>query len=207
MNDTPTDHQQAVALFRYGLIADLLLLPPGTQGLYARIQAKAERDYVIPGTTRTRVAPETLRDWLKRYRKGGFDALLPKPRADRGRPRALPAAVVDALLGIKEGNPALSVQLVIREARALPDGRYTIGIRPHHVRPSESGGQPVAMEGEVLVTEISGSESVIHFRLADRVWVSQSHGIHAIEVGEHARLFADVGKALLFGADDRLVAG
>lgn len=121
MNDTPSDHSHAVALFRYGLIADLAQLPPGTKGLYARIQAKADRDYVIPGSTRTRVAPETLRDWLKRYRKGGFDALLPKPRADRGRPRALPAAVADALLGIKEGNPALSVQLVIREARELPD--------------------------------------------------------------------------------------
>ncbi len=121
MNDTQTDHRHAVALFRYGLIADLAQLPPGSKGLYALIDQKAEREYTIPGTTRTRVAPETLRDWLKRYRRGGFDALLPKPRADRGRPRALPAAVADALLGIKEGNPALSVQLVIREARELPE--------------------------------------------------------------------------------------
>jgi transposase InsO family protein len=42
---------------------------------------------------------------------------MPKPRADRGRSRSLPAAVVDVLLEIKEGNPKLSVQLVIREAR------------------------------------------------------------------------------------------
>ncbi len=92
------------------------------------------------------------------------------------------------------------------KARALPDGGYTIGIRPHHIRPAESGGQPVPIKGEVLVTEISGSESIVHFRLADRAWVSQSHGIHAIEVGEHARLYADVSKAMLFGSDDRLVA-
>jgi transposase InsO family protein len=121
MNDALSDHRQAVALFRYGLIADLAQLPPGTKGLYALIQAKAERDYVIPGSTRTRVAPETLRDWLGHYRRGGFEALLPKPRADRGRPRALPPQVVDVLLGIKEGNPALSVQLVIREARDHPE--------------------------------------------------------------------------------------
>lgn len=121
MNDTPTDHRQAVALFRYGLIADLAQLPPGTQGLYARIQTKADCDYAIPGTTRTRVAPETIRDWLKRYRNGGFDALLPKPRADRGRPRALPPQVVEVILGIKEGNPKLSVQLVIRQARDHPE--------------------------------------------------------------------------------------
>ncbi|HMB47427.1 MAG TPA: ABC transporter ATP-binding protein, partial [Afifellaceae bacterium] len=77
----------------------------------------------------------------------------------------------------------------------------------HHIGPAQTGNQPVAIEGEVLVTEISGSESVVHFRLADRAWVSQSHGIHAIEVGEHARLYADVGKAMLFGTDNRLVAG
>jgi len=121
MNDTRSDHQQAVALFRYGLIADLAQLPAGSKGLYALIDQKAEREYTIPGSTRTRVAPETIRDWLKRYRRGGFDALMPKPRADRGQPRALPPQVADLLLGIKEGNPKLSVQLVIREARGHPE--------------------------------------------------------------------------------------
>ena len=118
MNDTPVDLRHAVALFRYGLIADLVHLPPGTKGLYRRLEEKAAREYTIPGSSRTRVAAETLRDWLKRYRDGGFDALLPKPRADRGTPRALSAAVTDQLLAIKEANPALSVRLVIAQARA-----------------------------------------------------------------------------------------
>ncbi len=121
MNDSDADHRQQVALFRYGLIADLVRLEPGSKGLYAKIAEKAAGEYTIPGTTRTRVAAETLRDWLKRYRRGGFDALLPKPRADRGQSRSLPASVVDVLLGIKEGNPALSVQLVIRETRQHPE--------------------------------------------------------------------------------------
>ncbi len=124
MKDTDTDHRHAVALFRYGLIADLVHLPPGTEGLYRRLEEKAAKDYRIPGTRRTRVAPETLRDWLKRYRKGGFDALMPKPRTDRGRSRTLPAPVADRLLAIKEANPKLSVKLVIQQARAcaeIPD--------------------------------------------------------------------------------------
>jgi len=118
MNDHDNDRRREVALFRYSLIADLVRQELGTQGLYAKIEEKAAVEYTIPGTTRTRVAAETIRDWLKRYRRGGFDALLPKPRADRGQSRSLPAPVVDVLLEIKEGNPALSVQLVIREARA-----------------------------------------------------------------------------------------
>jgi transposase InsO family protein len=121
MHGPDTDRRHSIALFRYGLIADLLQPSPDDQGLYARLAAKAALDYTIPGSTRTRVAAETLRDWLKTYRRGGFDALLPKERADRGQARALPAAAVEALLAAKEGNPKLSVQLVIREARKGAD--------------------------------------------------------------------------------------
>ena len=127
MSNTPVDLRHAVALFRYGLIADLVHLPPGTKGVYRRLEEKAAREYVIPGSSRTRVAAETLRDWLKRYRDGGFDALLPRPRADRGTPRAISAAVAEQLLSIKEDNPALSVRLVIAQARAsrvVPEGQH-----------------------------------------------------------------------------------
>ena len=118
MSDTPKDLSHAIALFRYGLIADLVHLPPGHRGLYQRLQEKAAGEYTIPGSPRTHVAAETLRDWLKRYRKGGFDALLPRPRADRGRARALPPELAQQLLDIKEDNPKLSVRLVIQAARA-----------------------------------------------------------------------------------------
>ena len=117
MSDPIPDLAHQVALFRYGLIAGLARLPPGTPGLYRRLRAIAAEEHQIPGSSRTRVAAETLRDWLKRYRRGGFEALLPKPRADRGQSRSLPPEVVDVLLEIKEDNPKLSVQLVIREAR------------------------------------------------------------------------------------------
>jgi len=125
MNDTAEELRHEIALFRYGLIADLVHLPPGTKGLYGKLEHKAVKDYAIPGSSRTRVAAETLRDWLKRYRKGGFAALVPKPRADRGHSRRLPPEVVEALLASKEGNPKLSVRLVIEEARAngrVPEG-------------------------------------------------------------------------------------
>lgn len=118
MTDPSTDLRHAIALFRYGLIADLVHLPPGTKGLYQRFAEKTAAQYTIPGSTRTRVAAETLRDWLKRYRAGGFDALLPQPRADRGQSRALPEAVVDLLVTLKEDQPRLSVPLLIRAARA-----------------------------------------------------------------------------------------
>lgn len=110
-------HADAVALFRYGLIADLRELRPGDRSLHVRLHEKADREYEIPGTTRRRVAAETLRDWLYAYRRGGFDALKPRPRRDRGHARALPQSVADALCALKEEYPAFSVAMIITAAR------------------------------------------------------------------------------------------
>jgi transposase InsO family protein len=118
MKHSDSEHRHAVALFRYGVIADLVRVEPGAEGLYQRIAEKAARDYLIPGTTRTRVAAETIRHWLKRYRAGGFDALCPKPRADRGRPRKIPDDIADLLIAIKEQHPKLPVRAVIEHAKA-----------------------------------------------------------------------------------------
>ena len=114
---TSPSHVEAVALFRYGLIADLLHLPPGHRSLHARLREKADREYAIPGSARRRVAAETLRDWLYAYRRLGFDALKPRPRRDVGHTRALPQAVADQLCALKEAHPAFSVAMLIATAR------------------------------------------------------------------------------------------
>ena len=72
------------------------------------------------------MAPNTIRRWVRHYRQGGFEALRPKPRADRGRSRSIPEQVADVLKGIKEANPRLSTRLVIAEAREkglVPEGQ------------------------------------------------------------------------------------
>jgi putative transposase len=55
MKDPDTDHRHEIALFRYGLIADLVHLSPGAKGLYRRLEDKAAKDCAIPGSTRTRI--------------------------------------------------------------------------------------------------------------------------------------------------------
>ena len=104
---------QAVALFRYGLIAEFLHQPTNQPGLYQRLRHKASQDYQIPGSLRRRVAAETLRHWIKDYKRGGIDALKPKPRNDLGRSRALPQPLADQLLSLKEEQPHLSVAQLI----------------------------------------------------------------------------------------------
>ena len=117
MNEQPDKRQEEVALFRYGMIADLVHLKPGTPGIYQRIKDKAKQVGPIPYSRKNRMAAETIRHWLKLYRKGGFDALRPKTRTDAGSCRRMPQVVADRLLSIKEQNPVLTVKQVIAAAR------------------------------------------------------------------------------------------
>jgi len=121
MKDDDERLRQDIALFRYGLIADLLRLEGARSGLFAKLDEKAKQTYTIPGSRRTTVAAETMRGWLTAYRQGGFDALVPKPRSDTGTSRTIPRAVQDILLDIMERNDDYTVGLVIGEARKHPD--------------------------------------------------------------------------------------
>jgi len=118
MTEQSQSPETQIALFRYGLIADLIHLPRGKGSrLYAKLREKAALEYTIPGTHRTRVEVETIRDWLGQYRRGGFDALKPKPRSDIGACRSIPQEVVDVLVSLKEEHPSYSVAMVLDEAR------------------------------------------------------------------------------------------
>ena len=117
MNDSHDDLRQEIALFRYGVIADLVHLPVGAPGTGALMRAKAEQSYTIPGSDRTRVAANTIRGWVKLYRRGGFDALYPRPRTDRGQPRRLAPEVAERLVALKTENRARSVRAIIKMAR------------------------------------------------------------------------------------------
>ncbi len=93
-----------------------------------------------------------------------------------------------------------------------PDASYTVAIRPHFVIPrNESGGNTVRVKGRVLVTELSGSESVAHFEItsesAASVWVSQSHGVHAYRIGETHEFFVDVSQCLYFTPSGERIGG
>jgi glycerol transport system ATP-binding protein len=90
-------------------------------------------------------------------------------------------------------------------AASLNDGNYIIGLRPHAVFPVANGGEKVEIPGKVLITEISGSESVVHFEHAGHGWISQAHGVHAFNVGDTASFYFDAGQALYFTPDGQRI--
>ncbi|HVK32425.1 MAG TPA: ABC transporter ATP-binding protein [Burkholderiaceae bacterium] len=105
----------------------------------------------------------------------------------------------------KQGDQILLGDVVRWPApRSLPEGALTVGLRPHHVAPAGGAGVPVS--GKVLISEISGSESVVHFALAGTTWVSLAHGVRSHPVGADAAFALDVSQCLYFGADGRRLA-
>src|SRR4029077_19855537 len=96
---------EKIALFRYGLIAPLVLetLPRGE--LTRRAQQLAARLYDFPHSTRRQVSVDTLLDWTLRYRRNGLAALSPQPRQDLGQARAVPPEGATPTERLKRESP------------------------------------------------------------------------------------------------------
>lgn len=109
------DKTEKIALFRFGLIAPLVLetLPRGE--LTRRAQEIAARHYDIPHSGRRSLSVDTLLDWALRYRQDGFPALSPKPRQDRGQARAVPPETAALIERLKRENPHRTGTALLRE--------------------------------------------------------------------------------------------
>ena len=81
------DIRESIALKRFEIISPVLAEPTRAQNEYFRQQAEREHPFPHYGLRKVRVS--TMKTWLKKYRKDGFDALKPKSRADGGRPKRL----------------------------------------------------------------------------------------------------------------------
>ncbi|HEU0031715.1 MAG TPA: DDE-type integrase/transposase/recombinase [Kofleriaceae bacterium] len=118
----PSDHAEAVALFRAEIIGALSRRELTRGELAAAIRALSKNKYRPPGCKVSKqFGISTLERWLYAYRRGGLEALRPSPRSDRGRARDLTPEQRDLLLEIRREHPTASVPLVIRTLVA--DGR------------------------------------------------------------------------------------
>ena len=87
----------------------------------------------------------------------------------------------------------------------IKDGNYKVGIRPHNITTYKEGNNSVEIKGKVLISELSGSESLIHFRNSDSDWVSLSNGTHQMNVGQEAKLHMNVDEFMYFDENNKLV--
>jgi len=90
--------------------------------------------------------------------------------------------------------------------KKIKDGDYTIGIRPHNVTVKKTSTNSVEIKGKVMISELSGSESLIHFKYGQSNWVSLSSGSHKINIGDEMKLYMNVDECLFFDQNNRLVS-
>ena len=105
------DRRQAEALFRYSLIRELAdpQLRPRRRGVMTR--ALAELEHVRDDGGRVRVSPATLRRWLRQWRKGGYQGLLPGLKL---QPNRTPAEILEAAFTLKREAPDRTAAQVAR---------------------------------------------------------------------------------------------
>src|SRR6059036_1045326 len=106
---------EKVALFRYGLIATLVLERLSRGELMRRARELAALHYDIPSSARTTISVGTLLKWARRYRKGGLDALCPQRRKDRGRSRVISPQLAELIERLKRENPHRTGTTLLRE--------------------------------------------------------------------------------------------
>src|SRR5213594_2400808 len=108
------DDKQAVALWRLGVLGPLASarLDHGDRRRY--FEEAAARTHERPDGTRVRLSTRTIEAWYHAHRRGGFQALFPRDREDRGRSRAISAELAESILRVKRERPRRSIRRIIR---------------------------------------------------------------------------------------------
>src|SRR5690606_15508873 len=105
--------RQALANFRYGLIAPLVSrkLESGEQmNLMREITSHM---YTYPDGQEKKVSLRTLERYVKAYRLGGWEALLPAVRADKLQSREIADDVLQKAIALKKEQPGRSIRQII----------------------------------------------------------------------------------------------
>ena len=106
---------RAVALFRYSLVREAADPGLSTRQRGRLVRELAARPHAGPFGEPVRVSRPSLDRWIRAWRAGGFDALMPPARQVTAR---TPAEVLALAAALKRENPARTAAQVARILRA-----------------------------------------------------------------------------------------
>lgn len=123
---SPKSHQEAVAVFRHGLIGALTQAELDRGRLREALERLSQEKFRPPRAKTTRqFSVATLERWFYAYKKYGLAGLQPRPRSDRGRAQALTPELRELVLDIRREHPHAGVPVILRTLVA--DGRMDKG--------------------------------------------------------------------------------
>jgi len=103
-----------MALLRYRIVAPLLdpNLKVGSKGQMLKHLSKGWHEH--PNTKKqVQFRPETIRHWLKLYKKNGFSGLTSKSRKDKNSIKGMPSEVAQDAINLKLENPSRTIDGII----------------------------------------------------------------------------------------------
>jgi putative transposase len=109
------ERSHAVGLFRYQLICPALDTGLSTKARGRLVREIASKEHIDPFGAAVRYSRDTLDRWIRRYRAGGFEELIPATRALSPR---TDTATLELAAALKRENPARTAAQVQRILRA-----------------------------------------------------------------------------------------
>lgn len=128
------DREWELALAKFAVIAPLVcrdLEPAAREALRKEIVAAA---HLFPGDRLRRFAPRTVREWIALYRQHGLEGLRGGPRKDKGKPRAVPQAVIERAKALKVELPKRSAETISNLLAAEGLGLVSPSTVRYHLR-------------------------------------------------------------------------
>jgi len=101
------DERRQIALFRYGLIAPILVGGVSNKAEYIRSIAAKVHDVPVYG--KREFSPKTINSWLYTYKHHGFDGLMPSLRNDKGNSRSISKKVQLEIIELRKNYINLNV--------------------------------------------------------------------------------------------------
>jgi putative transposase len=116
-NKSPTSSSQALALERFAFITQIQELLRQGFPLSVALEQVSSRPFHQPDGTERFHPPRTIEDWWYAYQHGGFAALTPKMRADKGQPRTLSTEQQKWILEQAQAHLAVPIKVLYRRWR------------------------------------------------------------------------------------------
>lgn len=109
------ERARRVGLFRYELMCDALDPQLSSRQRGRLVRELADREHPGPFGEPVRVSRQTIDRWIRWWRQGGFEALVPTPARVSAR---TPAEVLEVAVALKREKPDRSAAQIVRILRA-----------------------------------------------------------------------------------------
>jgi putative transposase len=120
------DRAQEIGLFRWQIVGEATDVSLSARERGRLVRALAEREHLAPDGRWVGVGRNTLDRWIRAYREGGFDALVPAPRRVAN---STPARLLELAVALRREQPARTaaqIHRILMEAEGSSPSARTI---------------------------------------------------------------------------------